>query len=62
MPGRFYADRAQLYSRVRVKHPDWPKRRQDAYVYAVLRKRGWRPEQAGQRHRVPRPARVARKE
>ena len=33
----------KLRRQVNKKHPNWSKKRKDAYVYGTLRKTGWTP-------------------
>lgn len=58
MPAEFYERREVLWRRVNRLHPEWSHDRKEAYVYASLRRMGWRPE----REQVARPARKARVE
>jgi len=40
-----------LKRRVNKKHPDWSKKRKDAYIYGTLRKTGWKPKKKRSRKR-----------
>jgi hypothetical protein len=50
--GGWYARELAQRAKIETRHPEWSKERKDAYVFAVLRRMGWRPSRRSGERKV----------